>query len=300
MAFVRRLLRFTFQLSQPQGQPRTFSGTQSNTITLSSGLRASAHITKAGGPSMGTADLRIYGMSLSLMNQLSTLGMRIQQVPRDIVTVEAGDEGGTLSTVFIGNVTNAFSDFTSAPDVPFVVSAHVLAANSAISVKPTSFNGTVDAATVLSGLATQMGLHFENNGVKVQLTNPYYPGTAREQALRCIEEANIDWNSGENGVLAIWPKNGSRGGSIPLVSADTGMIGYPTYTAQGIALRTVFNPSIGFGSKIKVQSILEPASRTWAVFGLTHDLQSKIIDGQWESTILAYNPDYKAPTPVAT
>jgi len=54
------------------------------------------------------------------------------------------------------------------------------------------------------------------------------------------EEANIETflNDGVPKTLIIWPKGGSRGGSIPLVSRDTGMIGYPSYTQNGIVVST--------------------------------------------------------------
>jgi hypothetical protein len=52
------------------------------------------------------------------------------------------------------------------------------------------------------------------------------------------------------------------------VSSKTGMEGYPTYTAYGIMLSTIYNPSIGFGQKIKVESTLKPANGEWAVYGL--------------------------------
>lgn len=299
MALVRRLLEISFQLSQPQGQAARSFKEGGNTVTLSSGLRASARMVKAGGPSMGSADIRVYGMSMSLMNQLSTLGLRVVQVPRDIVTVKAGDEGSVLSTVYVGNVQNAYADFGGAPDVPFIISGQVALASAAISATPTSFKGTANAADIMSGLAARAGLQFSNDGVKVQLSNQYLAGTLREQMLKVVENANIEWNACENGIVAIWPKNGARGGLIPLISPDTGMIGYPTYTAEGIMLRTIFNPSVGLGGKIKVQSSLEPASRTWAVFGLSHELETLTPGGKWESTILAFNSDYKAPVPIA-
>ena len=89
---------------------------------------------------------------------------------------------------------------------------------------------------------------------------------------------------------------GSRNGSAPIVSPQTGMIGYPAYTAYGIMLKTIFNPSIGFGQQIQVQSSLQPACGNWAVYGLDHALDEEMPDnGLWESDILAYNP--KFPTP---
>jgi hypothetical protein len=140
-----------------------------------------------------------------------------------------------------------------------------------------------------------MGLAFENSGVTGKLSNPYFPGSARSQAQACARAAGISMII-DNGKLAIWPKNGSRNGAVPLISPQTGMIGYPSYTALGIMLKTLFNPSIGFGGKIKVQSELPAACGEWAVYSLDHDLEAMMPNGRWFSTVMAYNPKY--PTPI--
>lgn len=294
MTFVHRQIRVSFTLAQG-----TFAGTNSDKLTIGSnegsqGLRISTRIIKAGGPSMGTAEVKIYGMPLSIMKQLSTLGMKIILIPRNTITVEAGDQGSNLTTVFIGNITNAWTDFAAAPDVVMNISAHVLSAAAVEKSDPISINGSSDVAGIMQTLATRMGLSFENSGVTAKLSNQYLYGSSRDMALRVVQAANIDWNGGDNGVLAIWPKNGSRNGAVPLISKETGMIGYPTFTPEGIMVRTQFNPSVGFGQQIKVKSDILSES-TWAVFGLSHNLDANVIGGQWQSDIRAYNPKFEPP-----
>ena len=290
MAFKKKLLSVSFQLATG-----TFDGTDSNTLKLD-GLRISSTIQKAGGSSLGTAEIRIYGMTLSQMNQLSTLGMQVMLVPRNIVSLSAGEEGSSMGLVFIGQITNAYADFQAAPDVPFFVQAHVLAGDAVRMIPPTSTKGSADVATLLSGFATQLGLTFENNGIDIKLSNPYLSGSILDQAQEVVNAAGIAWNKGDNGVLAIWPKTGSRGGSIPLISPETGMVGYPSYTAQGILVRTLFNPSISFGGKIQIQSDLKPACKVMTVQVLNHTLDSQVPDGKWFSDIQAYNPDFNPVT----
>lgn len=260
---------------------------------LLSGLRVSCSIIKAGGNSMGTAEFKVYGMTLSLMNQLSTLGMKIQLQPRDLVSIEAGTEG-QMSTVFIGSVYSAYADLQAAPDVSLVVLAHTGGWESVTSADPLSFQGSTDVGQIMSGLATKMGLAFENSGVNVKLSSPYFFGSPRNQAQACAIAADINWSI-DDGKLAIWPKNGARNGAATLVSPRTGMVGYPSYTAQGIMVRSLWNPNIGFGGKIQVESDLKPACGTWTVFGLAHNLDSKAPRGQWFSTIQAYNQNFVGP-----
>ena len=288
MAFVRRKINVTFTLAQG-----TFAESGKNTVTLS-GLRTQVRCIKAGGPSMSTLNMMVFGMTKSIMNRLSTLGMIINLIPRNTVTVEAGDDEGGMGTVFMGTITNAYPDFNAMPDVGFFVEAHTGLIESVELAQPTSYRGAARVDVIMSGLASRMQLAFENGGVDVVLANPYFSGSLRNQAMACAEAAGINWVI-DNGVLAIWPKNKSRGGLVPLVSADTGLVGYPSYTAQGISLKTLFNPSIGFGSKIKVQSDLDRANGTWAVYSLAHSLDAEFPKGQWFSDLGAYNPDFASP-----
>lgn len=286
MAFVQRQLTIKFTLAT-----KTFAESGTNTLTLSN-LRASAKIQNAGGATKPMLQLSVYGMTLSQMDDISTLGMTRNLVANNQVTVSAGDAGGMASNVFSGTIFNAWEDFGSAPEVPFRVDAAGLFAASVLPVQSSSFPGAVDVATALSGLATKMGLNFQNNGVTAKLSGQYLYGSAYDQAIKIVRAAGIGWNAGENGTLSIWPRDGSRGDSGVTISPTTGMVGYPTYTQLGIQLRTVFNPAIQFGQMVKIQSQLKAANQTVRVQGLDHDLDA--LDpsgGQWFSTIKGYNPN---------
>lgn len=281
MALIERLIDVIFVLGEG-----SFGTDGSNTVKLS-GLRASARITNAGGRAMGNAEIRIWGMTLSVMNKLSTLGMIITAQRKNSVTVVAGDAGSPLSTVFQGTITNAWADFHGAPDVPFHVVAHTGLFEAVRPAQTISINGTADVATLLSGLAAQMGFAFENNGVSVKLSNPYFSGSARNQALAIVKHAGIEWNACANGVLAIWYPGQTRSGVAPLISPETGLVGYPTYTSKGVLLKTIFNPTIGLGSKVNVKSSLTPANGTWAVFRVDHDIESQATRGRWFTLVNA-------------
>jgi hypothetical protein len=59
------------------------------------------------------------------------------------------------------------------------------------------------------------------------------------------------------------------------------MVGYPAFTAQGVIVRSIYNPSIGFGHKIEVQSDLTPACSEWVVYRLDYELDSMVPHGKW-------------------
>ena len=296
MSFVKRQLSISFQLQAGASNASTqFAESGTDTASLNN-LRMSAKIVKSGDPTLNSLQLTVYGMTLSLMNQLSTLGKAINLLRPAIVTVQAGDAQAGMTTVFKGNVSNAYGDFQNAPDVPFHVEAYSGLMGGIQKMDPTSFSGSTDASTVMQQCASKMGLSFENNNVNQKLSNPYFYGSPRAQAQSCAAAANIGFAIDDD-TLAIYPKNKPRNGGTVTVSPTTGMISYPTFTNAGILVRTLFNPQIKFRSQIEIQSSLQRANGTWIVYGLSHDLESQVIKGQWFSTLECYNPNQQGGAP---
>lgn len=256
------------------------------------GYRVSASIDKAGGASMTKLNLRVWGLPLEIMNKLIILGRGIAQNARqnNTITVSAGDEEGGMAVVFLGDIIECWADFNSSPEVCLNVFASTGFISNLKPVPPTSYKGTVDAAVVMAGIAAQMSppVPLENSGVDVKLANPYYPGTLWQQALDCAREGQFNLFLDDT-VLAIWPQGTSRGGLIPDIGPDTGLVGYPTHTQGGIEFRTIFNPSIVFGGRVKLRSILTPAiGDTWRPAIVTHELESEMPNGKWFTTVQCF------------
>lgn len=280
--FVKRALDFTFKLGTG-----TFGATGANTVQVPSGLWATAQILKFGTPSMNRANIRIWGLSRSLMNKLSRIGVLPNATRFNFVTVMAGDAGGNMSLAFSGGIRFCWPDFSNPTEASLNVSAFTGLLAQMKPAPPTSFNGSTDVATIMGQLAKQMGYTFENNGVSVQLSNPYLPGTARMQALAAADAAGIYVVfDDDNGVLAILPKDGARGGGIPVISPTGDMVGYPTYIGPAqVGLRTEYNPQLRFMGLVNVKnSVIDGANGNWRVTSLIHDL-STLPGGPWFSDL---------------
>lgn len=282
--FVHRLIDVTFELGKGQ-----FGVSGFDTVTLS-GLRVSADVSYAGAP-MSKAAIRVRGMTPDQMNQLSTLGMPQIQSRRNTVTVQAGDADSGLATVFVGTIIDAWADFQAMPEVVF----HVMAASGLFEnikpVPPLSYRGSADVSTIMQNIAQSQGWSFENNGVSIKLSNPYFPGTGYTQAQTVAKAAGINMIL-ESNTLAIWPPGKTRGGQIPLVSPETGMVRYPSYTGQGVLVQTLYNPSIRFGGQVRVKSSLPQASKTWSVFNVVHNLESEVPGGAWFTRFQGTEPGF--------
>ena len=303
MAFVQRLIQVQFVLANGSFGNTPVARQQEglNTLSLNTadkpGLRITTKVVNPGGETAPTLDMAIYGMTLSQMNQLSTLGAKIQLLPTNTVTVLAGDKESGMTVVFIGTVTGAFADMTSAPDVAFRVTGQTAINGQVDQADPVSFNGAVKIETILKPLAENLGLKFENNNVNKVLSNPYCSSSTFDQIAQICLAADVDWTI-EKGVLAIWPRNRSRDTtSIPLISRKSIMVGYPTYTAEGILVKALFTPGIDFGKRLKVESDLVGASNEWATNKIELDLDSNVNHGKWFMTLSCIDPNYPETVP---
>jgi hypothetical protein len=122
------------------------------------------------------------------------------------------------------------------------------------------------------------------------LSNPYFPGTRLEQVRACAQSANIYYTV-ERGKLAIWPKKGFRAGDTIKIGPQTGMVGYPQFSGNGIVLTTLFNPDIALGGRVEVTSDLTVARGVWNVFKVVHALESETPGGQWFTQVSCFRMD---------
>jgi hypothetical protein len=283
MSFTKKRIDVTLTLGTGQ-----FGDSGSNSVTLS-GLRVQTIVQAAAGEAMPATQTRIFGVPLDMMCQLTQVGLINSAVRfNNSILIAAGDDETGLTTIYDGTIKESWADLAGQPDAALNV---IGVAGLAASLKPVgalSFQGAADVATIMQGLASTMGFTFENNGVSVQLSNPYFPGTALAQARACARAADI-YMIIDRGVLAIWPKNGARtGGDLPVISDATGKVGYPTFSSNGLGLITLFNALLKPGGLVQVQSALTPACGTWKLTEASHTLESETPNGQWFTRILAF------------
>jgi len=318
MSFVQRKIDLTISLGPVQdaqgnianpNQTDTFGPGLGNTVTVS-GLRVSAKINLTGGPGMSDAMIRVNGLTRQVMDKLSSLGKPLLSYRTNGITVQAGDDTGGMFTVFSGGFYAAYQDFAAMPDNAFVIHAHAGIQAAMKPVAPVSYNGPTDVAVVMQNIAGQLGYTFENSGVQgVILPSPYLHGTLLDQANKAAADAGINLYIDEatvqkstqdaadtnvpTGTLAIWPKNGSRGGAVPKISPASGLVGWPTFTDSGCMVKCLFNPNLKAGGQFTLSnvpvgggpSLLPAADGDWYIRYLNLELEANTPGGSWFSVI---------------
>lgn len=294
-SYSGKLLRATLILPTAN-----FPGTSSNTLTLV-GYRMSATIT-------GTAaypnqlNLIIYGMRQTDMNAVTILwgsATTTAAPARAFVQLEASPDGKAWTQVFEGTFIEAQPDYQSIPDVGLRVMAQVGYGSQIQIAEPTSYPGNASVVQIAQYLAGKMGFAFENNGVTGTLSTPYFPGTYMSQFKALCEHANLDFYFDGNATLAICPKNQPRQNKpVPILTPETGLIGYPTIQRFGIHVDALFTPALTRGGLIQVSgSQIPSANGTWLTTTVTHRLDCLMPDGAWFSSVGCTRPAGAAPLP---
>lgn len=278
MSFARREIDLTFELGTGD-----FGTGGADKVELT-GLRVAANIQRNGGVSWSTANIQAYGVPLSVMNRLSTLRQLYPDVRKNTVTIRAGDSETGKGVVFSGQIRSAYADFAGAPDSVFTVEAATMIIPGLEPAPPSTFPGPTDAAVIARGLADRMGYGFENNGVQTMIANPYYSGTNRQQleALARVGGFDVIIDDTVSPPAVVLVAQGQvRKGVVPLISAATGMVGYPSYVQNAVGFTTIYNPNIQHLGGVEIDTDLTPAKGRWYIYQLGHNLASETLDGPW-------------------
>ena len=261
-----------------------FQGTSKNTYTIE-GLAMSAKIEKVGLPDLSKCELSIKGMKYEVMEQLTVLGFRKLTSAKNLLTLYGGTVGETLPVLFSGDITKAVADFKNAPDVTFNISATAGAYSVKKAAPPLSVAGSTAAADLAKAWAAEMGYSFKNAGVTTQVQNCIFNGSPL-QKLRVLSEQYHIETIIDDGEIIIQPRGEVRKtGTIPYLTEESGLAGYPAFTDKGISLVALYNPDFKFGGLVRVKSIVPRASGEWKITKLTHSVSAYEKNGEWFSEI---------------
>lgn len=241
------------------------------------GLRVVAHVRKPGTPEKNGLDLKVYGMIPEDINALSTAGVNPLAVQKNLVQVLAGDSDG-LTTVFQGEITGAWADYATPPDLVFEVKAVDGHFPSIAPLAPFSAGGTVQATKIFASLASSMGYAFEPNDIGgMPVLNPYLHGTAAEQAHQLSQMLGVEYGL-DSGTLFVAQKGSLRvpNGVVPIISPSSGLIGYPVWNKGMLQVSALLNPAFKLGGAVIIQgSAVTRANGQWRIHGLEHRIASK-------------------------
>ena len=226
------------------------------------------------------------------MERLTHLGFKSFSLKRNKINVSAGEKGKTLSVIFKGEIINAWADFNAAPSPTFKIEANCGLFPALIPQPPISVNGNQTVAGLIDQISKEIGYTLENNDITASIKDCIIEGDPVTKMRRIAGAVGANLIFDDDKVVLV-EKHGIRKtqGSIPLINAMNGMIGYPTFSNNGINVTTFFRPDLRIGANFKLETIVPRASGTWKITGLRHELSANDPGAQaWKTSITAIYP----------
>ena len=280
MSFSKKDIRVTFQL----GAGSFNSAGNTKIIT---GLACSFNIEQVAAPDFCKAQGKIYNMNIDDIAKLTTLSFEPLAVDkRNLIKIETTENNIDFTTVFVGEIENAFGDFNAAPDIALTINAMSGSYAMKLPASPISSKGTTLVKDLFNKLAMQAGYKFETD-ITASVNNIYLQGSVMQQIYslaRAIGAKVII----DNDILRVMKKDESLKNGTVLINAESGLIAYPTFSNQGIVLSCEYNPRIKQQGLIQVESIVPKATGTWRVIKINHIIAANIpAGGEWKTQIEA-------------
>lgn len=275
MTYKKRTLKFEFTLKDG-----AFDESGNNILTIDN-IKAEIEIGAYGGITGTTLEARVYGLGIDNMALLSYKGIQLNGAKQNMMKVWADDR-----PVFFGSITNCFADLNQMPDAPLIISAFSTGFDQSITAAPFSKEGVASVNEIITTIAASIGYTVVNNGVLAKLENPYFEGNPISQIQQCAHAAGIEIDF-RLGAIYIWPQGGSIDDTIPLISPQHGLIGYPVFSNYGINFQCQYSDLILRGRKIQLETSLPNGSGVYTVQSAVHHLSTWTEGGPWSTIVWA-------------
>ena len=259
-----------------------------NTVIIE-GLPVSVTVTKQGGEAKNKASVTVDNLKPETATQLTTLAFKRLETYNNVIQIDAGSQGAELSTIFIGEITSAVPVMS---DSKLSLKIEALAGYypALIPSTPTSVQENTTVEKLMKQFADEAGYSFENKGITASIANSVFVGSPVEKAKTLARQADVDLLIDDN-KFTIQPFEAPKEGQIPLLSKGTGLIGYPSFSNEGINCKSVFNDKLKVGSYFKLESVLPHASGEWQITKVEHRLEAYTPNsGTWESDVTGVLP----------
>lgn len=281
--FSIKTIRVTAQLQKGQ-----FSGS-GNTVIIEN-VPITVDITKQGGEDKNKATITVENLKLETVKQLTVLSFKRLETYNNVVQIEAGNKDTDLSTIFIGEVTSSIPEISDNGTLSLKMEVMAGYYPALIPSKPVSVQGVTTIDNLMSQFAKEAGYSYENKNITGSVSNCVFIGSPIAKARALAKQTNIDLLIDDN-KFTIQTFNAPKDGQIPLISKNTGMIGYPSFSSEGIDVKCEFNNNLKVGGYFKLESILPFATGEWQIVKLTHRLEAyQPSSGTWETTVSGVLP----------
>jgi len=257
-----------------------------NSVTWGAGFRITADVKNVGGYSSAELNARVYGVSEPQMNQAITMEWYAGTVVDNTVLVTAID-GNSRTLIFSGTAVNVWARYDESPNVYLDIFARQLFSVAMNNSTVKHFPGAQPVADIVAQLANEMGLNFSNSeNVQITIKNETLIGSPYAQLNTLRKDSGVGiFISPKSISLTASERTPFKTEVVPIISKETGLIGYPVPEAWGVSFSCLFNPQIVYGGVVELQSRVKIASGQWFVSSIRYLLNSMDPAPQWKCDV---------------
>ena len=242
-------------------------------LKLYEGLAMTASGTKYANANQNECEVKITNLDQATRDFLLTETSPFNKnKKRKLLTVEAGRVSPGYSLVFAGDITNAVG--AQPPDITLTLKAAtgdyakgIIIASSQPAVAPLK--------NIAAKVAKDLGLGLTFQATAKQISNYSYTGSAVKQVEHLGSMGRVNAFIDDK-TLVVKNFNTALERRVRELNLDTGMIGIPEFTEQGIKVKMLFDNQTTLGGGIRITSKLNPAANgLYTVFKLGFELASR-------------------------
>lgn len=172
------------------------------------------------------------------------------------VILQAGYQSGNFGTIFQGFI----KQIKRGRETPTDTYLEIFAADADIALNFSTVNKTLGAGSTVqdrvNALSGAMGTPLSNSP---DLSGGILPrgkvlyGMARDHMRDQADTAATDWSI-QDGKLQMIPMTGYLPGEVAQINTQTGLVGMPEQTEQGITFKCLLNPKLKIGGRVQLNN----------------------------------------------
>lgn len=243
------------------------------------GLQITATGTKYNNSNQNECEVTIANMDKATRDYIltETSPFNANRKPKKLI-VEAGRESYGYSRIFIGDITD--SGISQPPDI--TVKLKALTGNySKGNIIARNQGASASLRTISQGVANDLGVSLDFQASEKNISNYTFSGGALKQINKLNSSGLVDAYLDDD-VLVVKDMNVPMNGRMRILNLDSGMIGIPELTEQGIRVKFLLDNQTTVGSALEITSIIYPTlNGTYVIYKLSFDIANRDDPFYW-------------------
>lgn len=251
-------------------------------------IRASG--TKYRGALANTCNLRISNLTREQRQFILTQASPIRKV-EDMTPIglklEIGRQSSGLFTLFEGDVFQG--GVTQPPDIGILL--YSLTNNiKQLQTTAVNFDSTVDLQVVAKKVADDLGLQLEFQALPRNILNYSFTGSPNKQVQKLNEVGGVVAFI-DNSTLVVIDTDKPRNDTIRLINLNTGMVGVPQPTPEGVTVQMMADSTVRCGDMVQIASDINPGvNGNFIIQKLDYEIANR--DVPFYYTLQCINPQF--------